>query len=122
MYVGVPRTCTNHQPDIWGLTKGMASKYIYFIILKTIPFLVQQNVGLVPGQLLFSSRYGILPYAISATYLLADRQPRGAELIESSEKKKKVRTMLDEAAVEPRPHTYHGRRPAVSMHRILLLR
>jgi hypothetical protein len=38
-----------HQPDIWGLTKGMLYS-IYILLLKTIPFLVQQNVGLVPGQ------------------------------------------------------------------------
>ena len=37
-----------HQPDIWGLTKGMLQS-IYILILKTIPFLVQQNVGLVLG-------------------------------------------------------------------------
>jgi len=37
-----------HQPDIWGLTKGMLQK-LYFLFLKTISFLVQQNVGLVRG-------------------------------------------------------------------------
>jgi hypothetical protein len=41
------RTRQRHQPDIWGLTKGMLQS-IYILLLKTIPFLVQQNVGLVP--------------------------------------------------------------------------
>ena len=35
-----------HQPDIWGLTKGMLQR-LYILLLNTIPFLVQQNVGLV---------------------------------------------------------------------------
>jgi hypothetical protein len=30
------------QPDIWGLTKCMLQK-IYFLLVKTIPFLVQYN-------------------------------------------------------------------------------
>ena len=37
-----------HQPDIWGLKKGIHQS-LYILLLKTIPFLVQQNVGLVPG-------------------------------------------------------------------------
>jgi hypothetical protein len=40
-----------HQPDIWGLTKGML-KRLYILLLETIPFLVQQNVGLVPEKAL----------------------------------------------------------------------
>jgi len=36
-----------HQPDIWGLSKGMLQRLI-FSSTQTIPFLVQQNVGLVP--------------------------------------------------------------------------
>ena len=39
--------CFAAQPDIWGLTKGMLQS-INILLLKTIPFLVQQNVGLVP--------------------------------------------------------------------------
>jgi hypothetical protein len=39
----------HHQPDIWGLTKSMLQG-IYILLLKTIPFLVQQNVGLVHIQ------------------------------------------------------------------------
>ena len=35
-----------HQPDICGLTKSMLQS-VYILLLKTIPFLVQQNVGLV---------------------------------------------------------------------------
>ena len=40
---------SRHQPDIWGLTKGMLQKLqrLYILVLKTIPLLVQQNVGLV---------------------------------------------------------------------------
>jgi hypothetical protein len=42
---------SGHQPDIWGLTKGMLQS-INVLLLKTIPFFVQQNVGLVqaPGS------------------------------------------------------------------------
>jgi hypothetical protein len=43
MYGTVP---VIHQPDIWGLTTGMLQT-IDILLLKTIPFLVQQNVGLV---------------------------------------------------------------------------
>jgi hypothetical protein len=32
-----------------GANKRYASKHIYILLLKTIPFLVQQNVGLVQG-------------------------------------------------------------------------
>jgi hypothetical protein len=32
-----------------GLTKGMLQRQ-YILLVKTIPFLVQQNVGLVPGH------------------------------------------------------------------------
>ena len=36
-----------HQTDIWGLTKSMLQKQIV-LLLKSIPCLVKQNVGLVP--------------------------------------------------------------------------
>ena len=36
-----------HQTDIWGLTKSMLQKQIVLIV-KSIPCLVKQNVGLVP--------------------------------------------------------------------------
>ena len=45
-----------HQPDIWGLTKGMFQS-LYILLLKIIPFLVQQNVGLVPAKLQHSGTY-----------------------------------------------------------------
>jgi hypothetical protein len=35
-----------HQPDIWGLTQGMLQS-LYILLLKNIPFLVKQNIGLV---------------------------------------------------------------------------
>ena len=40
------RVRDQHQPDIWGLTKGMLQK-IYFTLVKNILCLLQQNVGLV---------------------------------------------------------------------------
>jgi hypothetical protein len=45
-YGTIPYNSSNHQPDIWGLTKGILQS-IYILLLETIPFLVQQNVGLV---------------------------------------------------------------------------
>jgi hypothetical protein len=47
---GGTQRSARHQPDIWGLTKSMIQKlYIlhYIFYYKTIPCLIQQNVGLV---------------------------------------------------------------------------
>jgi hypothetical protein len=59
-----------HQPDIWGLTKGMLQT-VYILLVKTIPFLVQQNVGLVQSKSPLSSSYDsmiILWYGIYLQY------------------------------------------------------
>jgi hypothetical protein len=43
-----------HQPDIWGLTKGMLHG-LNILLIKYIPCLVQQNVGLVRSGLVVVS-------------------------------------------------------------------